>query len=267
MTTIHVDLLGTETRFIDTGKHVTRVIEAGEGTPLLLFHGGGGHAETYSRNMRSLAQVCRPMAIDFIWHGMSSAPPFKEGNWLKQFTGQVLDLMDHLGFDQVLLEGESLGGWICYDMAINHPDRVKKVVFNTAWGMKFNPGTVREAAADLDSLRETSLAALNNPSKEAIKKRLDWLMPLGGASDELVDLRYALWTRETTKNALLEYYEKLFHPSCDDYLFNEEMIATIKVPSLILWTDTNPLHGVDAAERLHELIDGSSLHIIKGAAH
>ena len=47
MTTIHMDLLGTETKFYDTGKYVTRAIEVRtDKTPLILLHGGGGHAES-----------------------------------------------------------------------------------------------------------------------------------------------------------------------------------------------------------------------------
>ena len=267
MSTIHVDLLGCECKFIQTDKYRTRVIEAGQGEPFILMHGGGGHAETYSRNMHRLGAHYRAMAIDFIWHGMSSAPKYDEGNWLKQFTDQVLDLMDHLDIEKAHIEGESLGAWICFDMAINHRDRIGKVILNTAWGMKFNPGTVRESEADWEGLRTTSINALNNPNKENIKKRLEWLMPLGGATDELVDVRYDLWTRPETKNALIEYYDRLFHPSCDDYLFTEDEIVTIDSPSLVFWTDRNPFHGPDAAERLQELIAGASIHIMKGAAH
>ncbi|NIN34039.1 MAG: alpha/beta hydrolase, partial [Gammaproteobacteria bacterium] len=70
--------------------------------------------------------------LDFIWHGLSSKPPFKEGNWVAQFTEQVLELLDDIGADKAIFEGESLGGWICMDMGINHPDRVEKLILNTA---------------------------------------------------------------------------------------------------------------------------------------
>ncbi len=43
MSTIHNDLLGCEQTFVDTGKYRSRIIEKGEGTPLILMHGGGGH--------------------------------------------------------------------------------------------------------------------------------------------------------------------------------------------------------------------------------
>ena len=39
---IWTDLLGAEVKYYQAGEWKTRCIEAGEGTPLLLIHGGGG---------------------------------------------------------------------------------------------------------------------------------------------------------------------------------------------------------------------------------
>lgn len=274
MSFIHNDLLGTQTRYHETGKYITRSIEVdSEGTPLFLLHGGGGHAETYSRNMMALSKACRPYAIDFIWHGLSSKPAYSEagpkeqGHWLSQFTDQVLEMMDHLGIEKAAFEGESLGGWIALDMAINHPDRTEKLILNTAWGMSLDPAKVVEGEHDLDALRETSVNALMNPTHELLRKRLEWLMPLGGVTDELVDLRYRLWADPETKEALLEYYERLFANNIAEFYFNEEDIRKIQCPTLVLWTDKNPIHGVDAADRLEEIIPNSTKHIMEGCAH
>ena len=274
--TIHVDLLGTETRFIDTGKYVTRCISASSeagGEHVFLLHGGGGHAETYSRNMTRLAKVCQQHAIDFIWHGMSSRPAYSDGapraqdNWLTQFTDQLLNLMDHMGIEKAVVEGESLGGWIAYDMAINHPDRTSKVILNTTWGMHLDPEHVHEGDSDLDALRQTSMNALLNPTPELLRKRLEWLMPLGGVTDELVDLRRALWSIPETRTALIEYYERLFAPNIAEFYWQEADIVKIACPTLVLWTDKNPIHGEDAAHRLAEIIPGAKKHIMRGCAH
>lgn len=276
--TIHVDLLGCETRFIDTGKYVTRCISApgergGDGEHVFLLHGGGGHAETYSRNMTRLAKVCQPHAIDFIWHGMSSRPAYSDGapraaeNWLTQFTDQLLNLMDHMGIEKAVVEGESLGGWIAYDMAINHPDRTSKVILNTTWGMHLDPAHVHEGSTDLDALRQTSMNALLNPTPELLRKRLEWLMPLGGVTDELVDLRRALWSIPETRTALIEYYERLFAPNIAEFYWQEADIVKITCPALVLWTDKNPIHGEDAAHRLADIISGAKKHIMRGCAH
>ena len=271
---VHIDLLGTETRFVESSDYRTRVIEVSNNkAPLILLHGGGGHAETYSRNLNSLAAVCRPIAMDFIWHGMSSRPSFSDGSatddvhWLRQFTLQVIDLMEVLGLQSASFEGESLGGWVALDLAINFPERVDALVLNTAWGIALDKEHVEEGAADLDALRETSVAALNNPTLETLRTRLEWLMPLGGVTDELVSLRQALWSIPETREALLEYYERLFSHDIEDYYFDEQAIRTIQCPTLVLWTDKNPIHGVDAAERLCQLIAGSELHVMEGCAH
>ena len=271
---IHIDLLGTETRFVESRDYYTRVIEVcNDKPPLILLHGGGGHAETFSRNLNALAAVCRPIAMDFIWHGMSSRPPFSNGaagddlHWLRQFTLQVLDLMAALGLESASFEGESLGGWVALDLAINFPEKVDAIVLNTAWGIALDKEWVQEGAADLDALRETSVAALKNPTLETLRTRLEWLMPLGGVTDELVSLRQALWSIPETREALLEYYERLFSPGIEDFYFGEPDICTIQSPTLVLWTDKNPIHGVDAAERLHQLVEGSVLHVMEGCAH
>jgi len=274
MSTLHSDLLEAEVRYYDTGKYRTRAIEINNGKlPLILTHGGGGHAEAYARNLRRLSEVARPIAIDFIWHGLSSKPaywssdPTAEKHWLKQFTDQVLDLMDHLKIEKAVIEGESLGGWVAFDMGINHPDRTAGLVLNTAWGMRFDSGTVKESALDLDLLRETSVNALNNPTRETIRKRMQWLMPLGGFTEELIDIRIALWSRPDTRAALLDYYAHLFGPRNQEFLFTENDLTRVKPRTLILWTDHNPIHGVDAAERMRELIPNSTVGLIKNAAH
>ncbi len=274
MSSIHLDLLGTETRFIDTGKYRTRCISApGAGEPLFLLHGGGGHAETYSRNLNALSSSCQPYAIDFIWHGMSSRPKFSQSgsgtrdHWLTQFTDQLLNLMDHLGIEKAAVEGESLGGWVAFDMAINHPDRTSKVILNTTWGMQLDPAFVHGGDSDLEALRKVSVDALTNPTYETLRKRLEWLMPLGGVTEELIDLRRALWTIPETREALLEYYEHLFRPDIADFYWQEDDIRKISCPALVLWTDKNPIHGEDAADRLEAIIPGAQKHIMRGCAH
>jgi len=261
--TIHVDLLGTETRYYETVRFRTRCIESGAGDPLLLLHGGGGHAETYSRNMRRLGERHRAMAIDFIWHGLSSKPAFKTGNWLKDLTQQVLELMDFLSIDRASVEGESLGAWVAMDLAINHPDRMKKIILNTAWGMDV-PGI---SEADFQSLRVASINALRNPTVDLIRKRMEWLMPLGGTTDEIVDVRLALWSRADTRDALIAYYDRLFSPECAQYMFGLNELAQIELPTLLMWTEKNPYAGPSVARAMADVIRGSQLHIMSGAAH
>jgi pimeloyl-ACP methyl ester carboxylesterase len=86
-------------------------------------------------------------------------------------------------------------------------------------------------------------------------------------TEELVDLRQTLWSIPQTRDALIEYYERLFSPDIAEYYFNEDEIRTISCPTLVLWSDKNPLHGVDAADRLAEIIPGARKYVMAGCAH
>jgi len=274
MPTIHADLLGTETRFYQTKSYRTRVIEVvNDRIPLILLHGGGGHAEAFAKNLNRLSSVARPMAIDFIWHGLSSKPPFwpndpnAKKHWLNQFTDQVLELLDHLKIEKAIFEGESLGGWIALDLALNHPSRTAAIILNTCWGTKLDPTKVKSEAGDLEQLRTISVAALKNPTYEGIRKRMEWLMPLGGVTDEIIEVRRAIWSRPDTRNSLTKYYEYLFDKNIGEYLVDEEKLRRIRAKTLVLWTDHNPFEGIDAAQRIHELIPNSKLAVMKNAGH
>ena len=133
--------------------------------------------------------------------------------------------------------------------------------------MHLDPAYVHEGESDLDALRQVSVGALTNPTTDTLRKRLEWLMPLGGVTDELIDLRRALWTIPETRDALLTYYDYLFRPNIGEFYWQEDKISQISCPALVLWTDKNPIHGEDAADRLAQIIPGAKKHIMRGCAH
>jgi pimeloyl-ACP methyl ester carboxylesterase len=96
---------------------------------------------------------------------------------------------------------------------------------------------------------------------------MEWLMPLGGITDEIVELRREMWTSEGARAALTEYYRHLFEPSTEAALFTEKDIASVKTKTLVIWTDHNPLQGVDAAKRIGELMPNAKVVILENAGH
>src|SRR4051812_20835261 len=217
MSTIWVDLLGSQTHFVGK-RYRTRVIESGSGEPLLMLHGIGGHAEAYSRNIKRLAQYCRPIALDLAWHGLSSKPPI--GDTMPVYCEQLLDLMDDLGLAKVSIEGESMGGHVAMYFGLHYPDKVNKLILNTAAGVRYDEGTVQiDLASGRDLLRQRSLDAVNNPTEETIRKRLEWLMAKPDrVTDELVALRQAIYSEPETRRGLTDVFNSAFgSPSGSKY--------------------------------------------------
>src|SRR5262245_18638197 len=120
---------GVKELYVDAGGHRTRVLEAGAGRPLIMMHGTGGHAETYSRNIGPLSKHFRVLSVDMIGHGYTSRP--KVTYTMDVFADHIIALMDACGFKTATLSGESLGGGVACWAALKYPDRVNALVLNT----------------------------------------------------------------------------------------------------------------------------------------
>jgi pimeloyl-ACP methyl ester carboxylesterase len=269
MSTIWTELLGAQVRYLGR-RHRTRVIEAGEGPPLILLHGVGGHAEAYARNVVRLGQTSRAMAIDLLWHGLSAKPPYVGGEDIPAYAEQILDLMDAEGIERVDLEGESLGGWIGLWMALNHPDRLNRLVLNTTAGIRWNagPGPENEKTGR-GLLAERSLQAISQPNRETIRKRLEWLFATPDrVTDELVELRYTLYSNPEVQASLRSVFENAFAGiGAPRKLIPEADLARITTPTLVFWTDHNPGAGPDVGLRVARQIQDAQWYLMTDAAH
>lgn len=259
MNSIWTDLLGSTIRYVGT-KYRTRVIECGDGEPLVLLHGGGGHAEAFSRNVVRLGRNFRAMAIDMVWHGLSSKPPF-HGETIAVYADQVIDLLDTLGIAKAHVEGEAIGGRVALWLAIHRSDRVLKLILNNTGGVQFKEGSVKAQPESRGRYQTAASAAVENPTRETVRQRLERLMVTPDrVTDELVEIRYKFYSDPETNKAQLNIR------STNDPEFTEEEVSRIKAPTLVLATDHNPLRGADAGKRLAALISGAKFHLIKDAA-
>ena len=102
----------------------------GEGEPVLLIHGGLGHADVWGAQVAELMKTHKVIVADSRGHGRSTrdAQPF--GYAL--MASDYLALLDTLGVDRTALVGWSDGGIIGLDIAINHPERLSKLFAHAA---------------------------------------------------------------------------------------------------------------------------------------
>jgi pimeloyl-ACP methyl ester carboxylesterase len=111
----------------------------GEGPPLILIHGGLGNADYWENQIPALAEEYTVIAMDSRGHGRSTFDDTPIGYDL--MMSDVIGLMDYLEIDKADILGWSDGGIIGLDMAINHPERVNKII---AYGANYDPSAVRE---------------------------------------------------------------------------------------------------------------------------
>lgn len=102
----------------------------GSGDPVLLIHGGLGHADIWASQVIELAKTHKVIVADSRGHGRSTrdAQPFG----YDLMASDYLALLDHLKIDKTALVGWSDGGIIGLDIAINHPERLTRLYAQAA---------------------------------------------------------------------------------------------------------------------------------------
>jgi pimeloyl-ACP methyl ester carboxylesterase len=103
-----------------------RVLESGEGDPVVLIHGSGMCAATWAPVMARL-DGRHVLAVDLPGFGASDAYVY-ERPLREEFARQSRSLLDALELDRVPLVGTSLGGMWSLCAALELPERVSSIV-------------------------------------------------------------------------------------------------------------------------------------------
>lgn len=110
--------------------------EVGEGEVTILLHGGGPGASgfsNFSRNIGPLSAGRRVITIDLPGYGGSDNRDI-EGSMFDALSAVLIGFMDALDIQKASLVGNSLGGGTSLRTALDHPDRVEKLVLMGAGG-------------------------------------------------------------------------------------------------------------------------------------
>jgi 2-hydroxy-6-oxonona-2,4-dienedioate hydrolase len=255
-------------RFVDAGGIRTRILEAGEGPPLIFLHGAGGHAEAFARNIAAHARHFRVLAVDMLGHGYTDAPAVPDYT-LRALVEHLRALVDALKLDTVSISGVSLGGMIGSLFAIENPQRMNRLALVTGMLM----GRDEAGKIELADALERSRKATGIPSRDAVRARLAWLMhePDSSVTEELVDVRFGIYADRRRAEAVRRISEEVLGGLLDDAWVarwsRPELMRGIRCPTLVLWTRYNP--GLDArraAEGMRFLADSRML-VFEHSAH
>jgi haloacetate dehalogenase len=119
-----------EARF-EIGAASYFVAQGGAGPPVLLLHGFPETHACWHRVAPRLAGYRRVVAADLRGYGASEAPPGGprgEGYTKREMAGELAELMRQLGHERFAVIGHDRGARVAYRLALDHPDRIIKVV-------------------------------------------------------------------------------------------------------------------------------------------
>ena len=98
----------------------------GTGEPLLLIHGGLGQIEMFGPNLTKLAQSRQVIGVDMQGHGRT--PLGDRELSLVDMGDDMAGILKKLGYDKVDVLGYSMGGGVAFQLAVRHPEIVRRLV-------------------------------------------------------------------------------------------------------------------------------------------
>ncbi|QJR02308.1 alpha/beta hydrolase [Sphingobium yanoikuyae] len=163
--------------------------DVGSGDPLLCVHGFGGSRASWEPIWRTITAGRRGLRLDQRGFGESIASAAVDYS----HADDLLALMDDAGVARCDLIGFSLGGAVSLQFALDHPERVRRLVliapalfgwdWSEAWRSEWRAVTTHARAGDMERARRRWLAhpmftaAMCNPGHAAIMREEIALFP------------------------------------------------------------------------------------------
>jgi pimeloyl-ACP methyl ester carboxylesterase len=216
--------------------------DQGSGHPFLLLHGGAG-----SGSMMGLAGALATngRAIVPVHPGFDGEPRPDKFARLDDLVLAYLALLERLDLKNVVIVGNSVGGWIAAEMGLRKSPRIAGVVLLDAGGI--DTGSPDRALPDLSkaSPAERVAMAFHDPKRFAI-------VP----SDP--DAAAASARNQQT---LRVYAGEPFDPTL------RSRLAAMSTPSLLVWGASDRVYDVDYGRLYAKSIPGSRFELVSDAGH
>jgi pimeloyl-ACP methyl ester carboxylesterase len=217
----------------------------GVGEPLLFLHGAGG-VPMWLPAFEQLAKSYHVIVPDHPMFGRSDTP-----EWLDDISDMAyfyLDLLEKLDLRNVHLVGTSLGGWIALEIAVRSAERLKSLTLVSAAGIHVKG--IPKADIFMMNPEETARALY-------VDDKLVQQMIAFQPTPEQMDVIY----KNRIATAKLGWQPRLFNPKLHKWLHR------IKVPTHIVWGDSDRIIPPPYGDAFKKLIAGSKLTVIANSGH
>ena len=247
------EIAGRGVRYVDIGS--------GDGPPIVFVHGLAGVWQNWLENIPRFAQERRVIAPDLPGFGGSEMPAEKIS--IPGYGRFIEALCDQLDLGEVVVIGNSMGGFVSAEVAIQFPERVERLVLVSAAGITVN------------SLRHGPVmawgrAAAMAGARSVAEKRMVIRRP------RLRHLAFGLITRHPSRIPAETLFEmsmgagrRGFLPALEahlDYDFRERL-PEIRCPTLIIWGEDDVIIPARDADEYERSIKGSRKIVFDDTGH
>ena len=221
----------------------TAVFTAGEGPPLVFFHGAG--TVTGFDKLLPLADRFRLVVPHHPGYGASADDASIDS--IQDYVLHYLDLFDELGIDELTLAGLSMGGYMAATFAIQQAPRIQRLVLVAPIGMRVPEHPI----VDIFSVPDEEILSYLATDMSVFEGHAP--MP---PTPEFLAERY----RESTSTARV-FWNRVYDPKLPKWLHR------LTMPTLLLWGEHDRLVPVEQAAVWAEHIPNATVKTLPNAGH
>lgn len=229
-------------------------------TPLVLLHGTSSSLHTWEGWTQALKGQKRIIRFDMPAFGLTGPDP--DGDYsIENYVAFVTAVLDQLGVQNFAIAGNSLGGYIAWATALEHPERVSRLILVDASGYPYKSSSVPLA---FRIARTPVLASLLGPVLPRSIVENSVANVYGDptkVTPELVDRYYDLATRVGNRQALVQRFNQTQPGPLAD------RVVELKMPTLIIWGGKDYLIPLEQGKRFNREIAGSQLVVFPELGH
>jgi pimeloyl-ACP methyl ester carboxylesterase len=222
-------------------------VRRGAGRPILLLHGfqAVDPEAPYLELLGRGGEVIAPSSP-----GFGYSPRQQDFDTVYDLVHLYLEVLDTLPGGKVTLIGLSFGGWLAAEVAVACSHRLEKLVLVDPLGIRISD---RETPDILD---------IFNKSPDEVRRR-SWHDPDRFAPDfnAMSDEALTIYARNREALCLYAWHPHMYNPQLPRWL------ARIKVPTLLLWGESDRVVTPDYGRAYARLIPGSRFELIERAGH
>jgi 2-hydroxy-6-oxonona-2,4-dienedioate hydrolase len=260
-------------RLAGTGTEV-RVLEVGEGAPVLFVHGGPNAGSTWATVAARLPGV-RSLIVDRPGAGLSEplAEPLTVATlpgFADRFAADVLDALD---VERADLVASSFGGYLALRASAGHPGRFGRMVQlgcpAFVPGMA-TPSVLRMLASPLrhviprlpadDRGTASSMRQLGHGASVAAGRitpaEMAWLAAMRVATETFVH-----------DGRMIANLVSPWRGADPAVTLSPELLASVRQPTRIIWGEADPFGGPAVGEALAAALPDAELHVLAGGGH
>jgi pimeloyl-ACP methyl ester carboxylesterase len=249
-----IEIDGRTANYVDLGS--------GEENPVVFVHGLSGQWQNWLENLPRIAEERRVIAVDLPGSGRSEMP--REEISIPGYGRFVEAVCERLDLGEIALVGNSMGGFIAAEVAIQFPPRVERLVLVSAAGI--TSANVYRAPTALVGRIATALTAYTAARQRAMAKRpVSRHVALALIARHPSRLAPDLAWDGLMKGAGKPGFRDSLMASID-YDFRDRL-PEIRQPTLIVWGENDSVISVRDAHEYERLIPDSRKVVMRDTGH